>query len=371
MRNSMYVERDADNVYLNISINHPGANYSPGFNSTNEQPVLAVYDVTKDTPILDQPGNYYLSVIKFDIPLTTIPLLICKVIPNQPNPDLCQMSVGINYLGVNYAVNLIYTAENTLLPPVQSNVKQVITPYYYVFSYQTILRMFNFAFHDVWVTSGLDVAFPALRSPFVFLNEATGLLDVVVPAPFVGLNPPKLFMNQSSANYLSAFETKFYGYNQPFGRDYDFVLNGGLPAQPDTFYDIGGVTYYRYSQDYSTLENWAILRKLLITSTGLPTNNEYIPSRSDNDAQNASMPIISDFTPIVNAIGDNSAICYYVPTSQWKLSDMTAGSPIQRVDLQVYWEDANNNIYPLYVPLYQQINIKIAFLNKRLYRYQK
>lgn len=369
MRNTLFIENDQDNLYLNVSMNHPGGGYSPGFNATNEQPVLATYDITKDTPILTQPGDYYMSVIKFDIPLSLVPLLICKIIPNQPNPDLCQMSVGINNLGTNYATNLRYIAENTLSPPVQESLRQVITPYYYIYSYQTLLRMFNFALNDVWVSSGLAVNNPTYRAPFVYLNEATGLLDIVVPPAFIGTNGavPRIFMNQSSANYLSAFDVKFLGYNQPFGRDYDFVLNGGLPAIPDTFFPISGVEYYRYSQDFSTLENWAILRKLIITSTGLPTKNEFIPSRNENDSQNASMQIIADFTPIINAVGDNNAICYYVPTSQWKLTDMSPGSPIQRVDLQVYWEDANNNIYPLYIPLYQQINIKIAFLNKRLY----
>ncbi len=358
-----------DNVYLNISINHPGGRYQPGFIAAGEAPILAIYDITKDTPVLDNPGDYYLSVIRFDMPLSLVPLLICKVIPNQANPNLCQMSIGIRSGGVNYPINLIYTPNNVLLPPVQDDLRQVITPYYYIYSYENLLRMFNVALATSWVNSGLAAANPALLAPYVYLDDSTGLISLVVSSVFTALvNPPVIFMNQSSANYLAAFEVKSYGYNQTDGFDYQFILNGGLIPKQDTVYVIGGVTYYRYSQDFPALQNWAILRKILIASNGLPTKNEYIPAGSNNDSNNASMPIISDFTPIINTIGDNNSVVYYVPTSQWKLVDMTPGGPLQRVDIQIYWEDANNNLYPLYIPLYQQVNVKIAFINKKLYK---
>lgn len=358
-----------DNIYLNVSINHQGAGYSTGFNSTSEQPILAVYDVTKDTPVVENPGNYYLSVIKFDLPLSLVPLLVCKVIPNQGNPNLCQMSVGIKYLGVNYPVNLIYTPNNNLSPPIQSDIRQIITPYYYIYSYENLIRMFNVALLSAWTTSGLAAANPTLKAPFLYLDDGTGFIVLVVSSVFTAAGaPPLIFMNESSHNYLSAFEVKSFGYNQPDGYDYQFVLNGSLPPAPETEYTIGGVTYYKYSQDFPTLQNWAILRKILISSNGIPTKNEYIPSRGNSNANNGSMPVISSFTPIINAIGDNNSICYYVPQSQWKLVDMTPGPPLQRIDIQIQWEDANNNLYPLYIPLYQQANIDIAFLNKKLYK---
>lgn len=358
-----------DNVYETISINHPGAGYSTGFNSTNEQPILAEYDVTKNTPLIDRPSNYYLSVIKFDIPLSLVPLVVCKVIPNQGNPDLCQMSIGIKYLGVNYPVNLIYTPNNNLLPPVQNQTRQVITPYYYIYSYENLIRMFNVALASAWTTSGLAAANPTLRAPFFYLDDGTGFIVLVVSSVFTAAGtPPVIFMNESSKNYLSAFEVKSFGYNQPDGYDYQFILNGSLPPAPETEYIIGGTTYYKYSQDFPTLQNWAILRKILITSNALPVNPEFVPSRNDSNANNATMPVISSFTPIINSIGDNNSICYYVPTSQWKLVDLRGNNALNRIDIRIYWEDANNNLYPLYIPIYQQANIEIVFINKKLYK---
>jgi hypothetical protein len=350
--------RESDNAYLNISMSHLPPVYGIGTVS-GEEPILAQFNVCKNTPFLSRASDYYLSIIKFDIPLTLVPLVIMPIIPNQGNPNLTPMIIGITYLGVNYPVNLIFQPEDlTQQVPIQNETSQVITPYYYMYSYETMLRMINVALNSAWIASGLAAANPALHAPFVYLNDATQLISFVINSVFVAPGAPTIFMNNAMFNYLGAFENILVGYNQPQGLDRIFVFNGNLSPSPSTFYNIGVVQYYQYVQDYSTLASWAVLRKLLITSATLPVTTEYVPSSATGDpASNATMPVVSDFTPQITSIGDQNSIAYYV----------RGQDPLQQVDLQIFWQDSQNNVYPLFIPQYQQANIKIAFVKKTLY----
>ena len=78
--------------------------------------------------------------------------------------------------------------------------------------------------------------------------------------------------------------------------------------------------------------------------------------------------ILTDFVPIINNAGDSKQIAYYLPSAQYRLADMVQTIPIQAFDLQFYWQDTTDNIYPIEITIYQQINIKLGFLRKDLYK---
>jgi hypothetical protein len=83
---------------------------------------------------------------------------------------------------------------------------------------------------------------------------------------------------------------------------------------------------------------------------------------------NSSLPIITDFIPNINSPGESRSIAYYNPTSQYRLIDMVSDTPLQKINLKIYWVDISNNIYPLYVSVAQQASIKLAFIRKSLYK---
>ena len=379
-----YSYNDNDNVYMNIVFDHSQGTFTgaPVTPPIGEIPEVADYNVTKTIPILAKCSDYFVSVIRFVIPLDTIPLAVMPIIPNQGNANLTPMIIGINYLGTDYPVSVLYIPDNNQAAPDQNQPTQVITPYYYTYTYQKFIFMFNVALNEAWIDSGLggpDGVFPNLVPPFLYLNPATQLVSIVVNSVFTTIagGQPFIFWNQPVEHYLEAIEVFFYGYNQPNGKDFQLSLN--FPT-PDKFYaplftpatDIApAITYYQFTQEYPVLQYWTSLRKIIISTNTIPIINEYIPSSNNSTNPNgvaASFPVLTDYAPAIELAGQSRAIAYYFPTSQYRLVDMVSDSPLQKVDLKIFWEDVRGNLYPLTISLFQQASVKLAFLKKSLYK---
>lgn len=405
------IERTTDNIYVNVVIDHPDPIYHPGdggplnpqYFLTGTAPINAEYNVTKTDVILEKASDYYCSVIRFTIPLDETPLMICPIVPNQSlDRDLTPLIIGIQYNGVKYPINVTYFPQNIIDPkPVQNQITQVITPYYYIYSYQSFLTMINIALGTTWVNAGLLTLLPGYLSPYFVLDPTTNLISLITPKHFGETSPigpllgrPTIFMNSALRNYLDAFNLSFQGYDRGIYNDeFYFVLNMVTYPRPDMAYYPPGVQvptptdptvtrpaipyYYKYTQEYSVLEYWSSLRKIIITTNAIPVNNELVPSTGNSNnylninqnGVNVSYPILSDFVPnITTAAGESRSIAYYIPTSQYRLIDLQSDSPLQTLDLRIYWQDRDGNLYPLPISLFQQASIKLAFVRKDLYK---
>lgn len=393
----MTISCDGNNIYLNAVFTHPGASFvgSPGSPSVGAQPVNAEYNVTKTIPIIDKASDYFVSVIRFDIPLNSVPLFIMPIIPNQSDSDMTPLIIGINYDGVDYSINLEYIPDNILNAPIQNipNV-QVITPYYYTYSFATLIYMMNLALTQVYINSGLQTAMPNFLPPYFIFDPVTQLISLVTPSFFSTLisplvDVPSIYINEPLTNFIDSFQYSLQGYNQPDGKDNVFILTGrianltgsgagvpyvpfgvlpptaiapssGLPANPD---------YYIYTEEYSTMQYWTSLRKIIVSSSTLPIISEFVPvPNNTSSGVSATFPIITDFVPQIELAGQSRSIAYYIPTSQYRLVDLNSDIPIQKIDLRLYWQDYSGNIYPIQLSVFQQASIKLAFIKKDLYK---
>jgi len=102
---------ETDNIYYNVVINHPPPDYSelPYGAPASEADVDATYMITRDIPILGKASEYYVSVIRFDIPLDSVPIMIMPVVTPQivpgstgqvipTDPNLTPFIVGIQWV---------------------------------------------------------------------------------------------------------------------------------------------------------------------------------------------------------------------------------------------------------------------------------
>ncbi len=409
------IERETDNTYVNIVMDHPEPAYFPGRGNplgpdyflTNDDPVPADYGVTKTEPILDNCSEYYCSLVRFTIPLDNVPLLICPIIPNQINPLLTPLIIGIQYgnpavPGTYFSRNVIYQSFNNFVAPVQNQPTQVITPFYYMYSYQNLIDMINTALASAYVASGLSALFPGYLPPYFEFNPVTNLFSLIVPSFFTSLTLPalfipKIFINTALASFLTSFPLREANPSfQQFGAE--FYIN--LPASNATQYYPPGVTipattvppalpttsyYHKYTQEYVVVEYWTSLRKIVIATNTIPVRNEYVPAtnnlansvkvndvaniiNSNQSGVNVSYPILTDFVPNISLSGESRSIAYYVPSGQYRLIDLISTNPLQKIDIQLFWEDRDGNLYPLLISLFQRVDIKLAFLRKSLYK---
>jgi hypothetical protein len=378
--NVTYEDGSKDNIYVNVVINGSSPNYNPtepGIPSINTPPTgeggsLAEYKVTKTAPFLDNPSAYYCSVVRFVVPLQLIPLFIMPIIPNTyvnpgspGNSDLSTLIFGMIYLGNRTSQRVIYNADNILNAPIQNQPTQVVTPYYYVYTYSHMIQMINLQLGSIWISSGLKAAFPTLNPPSFIYDPVTQLISLIVPFIFV-TGVATLYMNAASLQFLEGFHLSFQGYNRPNGEDFVFIPednpnfyypNPGIPSTPQ---------YYKYTQDYNTLYYWTSLRKLIFSSQNIPITNEVVPANNDTGTY-SSFPIITDFVIGTEQAGQSRSLAVYNPQGQYRLISLSGNSPISAIDIKIFWQDQQGNLYPLFIPQNQQASIKIGFFKKSLY----
>jgi hypothetical protein len=363
------IEQVGDNIYVNVVISSSSLN-------TTALEIAAEYQVTQTIPILNKCDDYYLSVIRFDVPLNDLPLFIMPIIPNQtiPNPNLTPFVIGITTGGIDYPQPVIYVSETGsgfFPPPIQNKPTQVITPYYYVFEYQNFITAINTALALSFVASGLSG-----NNPYFYLNTSTEQISLVVDVATFAVTAttaiPKpvqlatIFMNIQLQSYLSAFQVLFVGPSL-IGKDYQFDLTRfGLDNTIPPFNGVVLMTQKQFSQEYSTLSLWSSLKKILLISNSIPINSEYTPTNTSGIS--STLPVISDFTPQIEMAGQNRSIAYYNPTTQYRLVDLKSSERLNTIDIKIYWQDLNQNVYPLLILNNQQASIKLGFFKKSLYK---
>lgn len=366
------LDNSADNVYVNVLFNN--------ISGTSSIPASSL--TTYSVPILDSPDNYYCSIVRFDIPLSRIPLFICPIIPNQVNPDLTPFIIGIDYLGVKYPVNVDYVSYSDYATPVQDKTYQVVTPYYYMSSVQQFLDIINAALK----TAVNDSAFPmaGLNYPYFYFESGTELIKFVFPSQFItSVNVPLIFMNEMLYTWISGFSVERI-YGSTIGNDYYLQLTNNLIAAnspfpgvenlvaqtttfPVTYPLSGSAKYYVLTQEYKTINNNVAVKKIFVTSTSLPITPEFTPPASSGSSS-STLPIISDFIPNISSLADCVSVAFYYPVSQYKLVDMTSNTPIRYIDLRILWQDRYGNDNVLELPPGSQANVKLIFVKKTLYK---
>lgn len=353
MNGNYKLERHLDNVYLNVV-----------FQNNTGGEVSAKYNVAKTIPILDKPSNYFTSVIRFDVPLNSVPLVIMPIIPNQGNPNLTPFTIYVN----TFATNIIYVPDNTLTAPPQNQLTQVVTPYYYVYSFANIISAINTAL----ATSYAAASSPGgAGAPFFIFNPVTQLLGLVVSVAFIAAGAT-ISINQPLVNYFEGFRLLFNATTRLFTfLTYNDGTNGfnisgqtTAVATPPTFLTI--------TQEYTAMEYWLSLRKIVLISNTIPINYEYVPAYDTTGAQtnvSVSLPIITDFVPNIEDAAQSRSIAVYNPLSQYRLVDLLGDTPLYNIDLSILWQDKLGNYYPLFIETLQQASVKIGFFRKDLYQF--
>lgn len=372
-----------DNVYVNISFVKNPKNDSAS--------IPLIYNVDKNRIIVNDPENYYATVVKFDIPLSSIPVCIMPIVPNQApddtNPNLSTLQIGIqNGEGTQFMANLEYDATEPFPVPVQNDITQVITPYYFIYSYT---RMIGFINEALLVANFL--AFASLdNAPYFVYNSETGLISLIVPAKFNVDGGPLIIFNEPMFQYLDAFVTSsvapfnntvddIFKFNI-FGvvnESYGYVPTGNLPPTPTASTDPPTPpAWYKLTQEYQSVQAWSPIRKILFETNLIPINTEFTPpinNTLNNSGVANSQSILTDFTPQINKPGDSRSTAFYSPSGigNFRLVDLLSSSPLTKIDMTLKWQDIANNVFQLIIPSFQQANIKIAFIRKDLYKNKK
>lgn len=366
-----------DNLYLNIHFEHD-KNYG-------NAPSPMQTRITREASVVPSPASdYYLGVARFTIPLNTTCLYYPPIVPNQANPNLTSLVVGLSYSGTDFSQSVYYIPQTSIYnAPIQNLDRMVVTPYYFCYEYEQLIQMINIALGNVYAT--FKAAYPlsqqalANEAPYLVYEPTTQLISLIVHSSFTVTTPGsicQIYLNEQTLNFIDAIPVSQVAQNSPIGKDYIINMPDGNNKEYYGYAKYGTAetsppTFYRIPQSYPTLSNWTVLRKIFMTSNTIPISNE--ATQTYNTGTPSSMPILCDFIPEVGSSSESRSIVYYSQSGpfQYRLIDLLTNNDIRSIDISVYWQDKNDNVFPLTLSVLQHASMKIAFVKKSLYKYNK
>lgn len=314
--------------------------------------------------LLDKASDWYMSVVRFQIPVSSTPLMIADVQP-FPNTNINNTiySVTIEYDGETVQEFIQFVPSNTDVPipnpPTAQNPLIKRSLYYGVYSYNHFVNMINTA---------LELAFnnlpnlPVTGPPIMTFDPSTSRFSLVVDPLFYESSlatPVKVFFNSQLYTFFEGFDVIYHQRSAPLGKQVEFRF-------VETILNVenGSMTI---SQDYPTLSSWNCVKSLQLRSALLNVNQETVPTGFTSSGSSSSAPIIADFIPLYGETTSNAVARTTVDftlQSSYKLINMLSDRSLTKISLDVVWVDELGTVYNLNMNYRDVISVKLLFSRK-------
>lgn len=363
--------------------------------TTTEEPFLR-FNETRTNPIINNSGDYYLSIVRFSLDTYNLPNIICEIQPNQGDPDLSIYSLTLEYddgvggITPSSQVFLQWIPQNVnatvpIPPSATSNKFQENTPYYYCYQFQYFLSLINTAFATAMASviantgGGASPLFGA-EQPVMTWDTTTNSAILQAQEQYfdksqtakvrIYFNPPlfALFNSFPSLNFGT-------GSNVSLGRNHQMVIAnfGGintilLPTNvtPPALQTV----WTQMFQEFSTIDTWTPVASIVFTSNTIPiiSNQLSAPLVFNNGQSSTGIGNNANFAQIITDMATNQQVfkpnVLYSPTAEYRRIDMTGNTPLTNIDINVYWRDKLGQLIPFVLASGASASIKFLFERK-------
>lgn len=347
-----------DRKYYNVVI---------AYNEKSNQPSYATFKNVFNQSFLDDPSKYYMSIIRFQIPTSSIPILIPEI-ENFPNTDVNKTvyEIELTYNGYSSGItNVIYETSNLNSQPRPITALQpnpMINPsgYYFIYDYRSFLDMVNKTFSIAYNNLNLELIAngqPPLISnpPYFTYNPVTYLFSLHCPQEYLTslATPINIFMNYQLFTFFDGIERIFNG------------INNLIQIKVINYYGTNFIApYYIMSQQYPSLSLWNTFKAIQITSQLLPVYPEVVPIPAAVQNTYNTEGVVKDFVPFYENGPEFRTFINFRYSGSYELIDLKSNAPISTIDINVYWIDRYGNKYLLEIPYNQLLTIKFVFIKK-------
>lgn len=357
--------------YLNMQIVNE-------YSAHNTEPQPLIFNQTKTSNVVDVAGDYYLSVVRWNIQ-TNLPVIIPEI-ELGGTPGLAyngrtiykvQLLFTTNSGGtfnepINFSTTVLFVPElksQTLLSTITkpTTIEQNYNnPFFYLKYVDSFLLMINTAIQAqmqqiISATPGAGwsvlpyFAFDAVAQKIVFYRPNS------IPQGVPGTDATTqwfLAVNQPLYNLLSTFRFDYYAPSS--GNNFpqtvcNYVLNTSILGS----YKSGtNGDYDPLYQQAPSVVNWQPAQSLVFVSSSIPVEiqfsgapfnlNQRDPStQSTIFQQQSTIKTLTDFIIPYNTGTETAAgqQIYYLPTAEYRLIDLLGNSPINQLNIQVLWRD--------------------------------
>lgn len=412
-----------DPIYYNLSLNR----------GLDQGPTTASFTEINNSPILFDSGEWYLSLMRTCIPSGNIPRYIFPIEtgPTQSNinlghnvfsfryvtgintatnaytfqdlPNINDYSLNVNFVseiinpspvGTNSDYSLPYPPSQYPLGPQPKGQQDLSGAYYYIYSIQSLVSMFNNTLATLWVTyiTAWNITYPqnplpANIAPYFNYDEATQLWSFNAEithfiqtqgtsfTPFVAVfcdnltlsntQVPSRFIYETAPdannNYIQNLLQVNYYYNNTFsyttnGTTYTFLENTACQSSTSSLasfqkivFEIGGDILVRHNE---------------IDAIGTKFQSTNLISAT---SQKPTLAMLVDIEIDKEQWAKNSSFIQFQASSieQVRLIGLSNRASVQNFTLNIFWIDTYGNRHPLQLTsVGNPLTLKLAFFNK-------
>ena len=359
---------------------------------TKPPPRLNFQDI-RSTPVLSSPELYELSVVRFNLQTAnSLPIWIPMIQLDSPyeNPNLTTYSFTMTYTidgDINSSgqvfVEYIPTNLNEAIPSIKS-LEDTHIPYYYVYSFNTIVTMLNNCLNEAFQRLNNAANFNGINLPtqnrpyFEWDNNAQ---KFILNADVIGFdnnieNHISIHCNTALYTLISSFQAFYNGYDVFDSQNYTFNLSKD-PRGLNTYRINSTYSVIQLFQEYSTGALFTPISSIVFSTSLIPVlpSNTAKPSVVDGDGSlistgnnNNISSMITDFEVQENSGYGFSGVLSYTPTAEYRMTDLNNSSSekLNNLDITVYWKDQYSNLHPLYLQPGCKCDLKFLFRKKKL-----
>ena len=354
-------------------------------------PRLNFQDI-RSTPVLSSPEMYELSVVRFNLQTAnSLPIWIPMIQLDSPyeNPNLTTYSFTMTYT-IDGEINssgqvfaeYIPTNLNEKVPSIKS-LEDTHIPYYYVYSFNTIVTMLNNCLNEAFqrlsnATGFNGINLPTQNRPYFEWDISTQIF--ILNADVIGFdnkiqNHISIHCNTAFYTLISSFQAFYNGYDVFDSQNYTFNLSKDARGL-NTYIISDTYSVIQLYQEYSTGALFTPISSIVFSTSLIPVlpSNTAKPSIVDGDGSltstgnyNNISSMITDFEVQDNSGYGFSGVLSYTPTAEYRMIDLNNSSSekLNNLDITVYWKDQYSNLHPLYLQPGCKCDLKILFRKKK------
>lgn len=375
----------ADKIYYDVVVSN--------LSSVESAPPVLYFNETRNIPFIIDPESYYLSIVRFTLDTTTLPIIQPVIQPNQSNRDLTLYSFTLSWTNpvapfqeFNYQQFVIYEPQNlgTIVPSPPSQTTNGLqnnsTGYYEIYSTQYWIYLINKCLISAYnglnaLVTGAGLVLPSPNVPVMTWDTTNniGILNADVAGYDDSVaNHIGIWMNSNMYQLFSSFPVIIYGLTTTgLGKNVKVATTslGGsnliqFPPVTPTY------TAIQVIQEYSTIAVWTPITSIVFTSNTLPIvpNQVSAPllffngSKFSSGGNNSNITqIITDF---VGGDGIYKPSITYLPTAQYRLVSLMGNTPVYNLDVEVFYKNRVGELVPFRLSSGSTATIKILFTRK-------
>ena len=305
---------EQDNIYFNI-------------NTESINRSVFQFDENRVQPVLKNPSQYELAVVRCSVPSSSIPVQNWK--PNR-------YKIGIEYLGT-LVEKYVEFVPNSAKGPLYSNTIGQIWSYQ---EWCSIMSNCLAELHNEIVA--LEPTFPASTPILWKIHPDSSIMSLYCPAGYAD-SDVKLYFN-----WILLTQSVFQAFLEEEDK-YRIFIKDKITNR--TTYGGGG---YIMSQEYPTITLISDTDKLVFETNSIPVIPELLGTSINETRQ-----VITDFD-IAGLQRDGLNIQFF-PKGPIRYYQLSSNYPLHRLDLVIQWEDKEGNLFPIYLEEENQISVKIHF----------